>query len=87
MDRITKFRRHVTLLAGTWYRIDRGLNDGRNSDATASTIDWHYAEAKRLLAEGLYDDSDPLWNYLDSQRGARLYAKWSTLERRQVGLK
>jgi hypothetical protein len=85
-SRLDTFRRHVRAAAGIYARTDRGELTGRNSDATADTLAWHVSAAAELLAAACLDDADPLPEYLDAPRGARLAAAWARVERRHAGL-
>ena len=81
------FRRHVTALGGIYYRIDSGYMNGRNSNATDDAMAYHFRKARETLSAACKDDSDPLPEYLDTPRGARLAAKWAALEYRYLGVR
>jgi hypothetical protein len=85
-DSTEQFRQHVRAAAGIYGRMDAGQLTGRNSDATADSLDYHVGRAAQILRDACDDDSDAIWEYLDSRRGARLAAAWSRVERRYYGL-
>jgi hypothetical protein len=85
--RTETFRKAVDSLAGMFYRLDKGLSGGRNSGATDEWMRSRYELARETLAAACADETDGLPELLDSPRGARLAAKWNTLERRMVGLR
>lgn len=86
LSTVEQFRRHVRGAAGIYGRIDREQLTGRNGDATAAGLDYHVAEAKRLLAADVADPKGPICDYLDTPRGRRLAEAWNRVERRHVGL-
>lgn len=75
--------RLVDALAGCYYRLDKGVSGGRNSESTERTMRWHYTEARDTLAADARTDDAPLCTYLDNNQ--RLAEKWNRLERRWVG--
>lgn len=81
---VVKFERHVSLLAGIYYRLDSGGLTGRNATSTDRGIDAHFDAARALLAAELADDDSPL--YAELERRPKLAAKWDRLERRYFGL-
>ena len=81
---VVQFERHVTALAGIYYRRDKGLLTGRNAASTDAGIDAHFNAARALLRAELNDDDSPL--YAELERRPRLAAKWDRLERRYYGL-
>jgi hypothetical protein len=85
-DSTERFRQHVRAAAGIYGRIDSGQLTGRNADATDDTLDYHVGRAAQILRDACDDDTDAIWTYLDSKRGARLAATWSRIERRHAGL-
>lgn len=85
-DSTERFRKHVRAAAGIYGRIDSGQLTGRNSDATDESLEYHVTRAAQILRDACEDDTDAIWDYLDSKRGARLAAAWSRVERRHAGL-
>lgn len=83
---IARFRKHVTAIAGIYYRLDRGISGGRNSASTDATLEWHVRAAQDLInTDARRTDANPLCDYLD--QNTRLATKWNTLERRFYGLR
>lgn len=80
MTTIAKFRRHVHLAA----RI-LDTPEGRNANARQEGIDHHVHAANAILRADTRGTCE-ICDYLDSRAGARLAAKWRTVERRHVGL-
>jgi hypothetical protein len=81
---ITKFERHITAIAGMYYRRDKGLGTGRNASSTDGTIDMHFNAARALLKAELHDEDSPL--YAELERRPKLADKWDRIERRYFGL-
>jgi len=80
---IKKFRRHADAAAGIYYRLDKGLTGGRNSESTERTLEWHIRSAQQMIAEDARTDDAPLCTYLDEN--PKLADKWNRLERRFFG--
>jgi len=85
MNEIEKFKRHVTAISGIYYRIDKGLLTGRNSDATDRSLEMHVRSAQALITMDADTVGSPLCTYLDNND--RLSKKWNALERRFFGLR
>lgn len=70
---LERTREHLRALDGIYRRIDRGENTGRNSDATARAIDYHWNALAAALDDGGFEE-------LDVRAG--LAAKYARIERR-----
>ena len=81
-DSITSFRKHVNAAHASLHR----WSTGRNGNATEENIQFHTRRAGEILSAACHNDIDPLPEYLDGKRGARLAEKYSELERYCAGL-
>ena len=78
------FTRKLKNLEGMYYRLDKGLLTGRNSDSTTATMDFRYRELRDAITADANTDDAPLCSYLDGN--PKVAARWDRIERRSVGL-
>ena len=84
-SRTEQFRSHVTKAAKAYAGLDKNPH-GRNRSASHSNARYHVAAAQAVLSAACKDETDPLPEYLDSPKGARLAEKFQYVERRLYGL-